>query len=164
MDKQKYWEQILAKEDLDDDLYQQSMKFATDPNANMLIIYSNELDLNFRFVIVPTADTDFWMDVYPSLGEAISVCEDMGWNYSLDDSIPVPSPTPKAQQIDGNHYVKFDIQPWDAIKCWLGMDGYRSFLRGNVVKYICRAGNKGDERIDLEKARHYLNELITTYG
>lgn len=34
------------------------------------------------------------------------------------------------------------------------------FHLGNVVKYVLRAGNKGDSRIDLAKARWYLNRAI----
>lgn len=34
------------------------------------------------------------------------------------------------------------------------------FLSGNVVKYVCRAGRKGDCLTDLLKARQYLDWLI----
>lgn len=34
------------------------------------------------------------------------------------------------------------------------------FLAGNVVKYVCRAGRKGDKVTDLLKARQYLDWLI----
>jgi hypothetical protein len=35
-----------------------------------------------------------------------------------------------------------------------------NFNRGNIVKYICRAGKKDDEIKDLEKALDYLNREI----
>lgn len=48
--------------------------------------------------------------------------------------------------------------PYEAIKvieAWgLG------FCLGNTVKYLCRAGKKGDELEDLEKAAWYLNRRI----
>lgn len=48
--------------------------------------------------------------------------------------------------------------PYEAIKvieAWgLG------FHLGNVVKYIARAGKKGDAKDDLKKAAFYLNRLI----
>ncbi|MBV5310804.1 DUF3310 domain-containing protein [Chromatium okenii] len=66
-------------------------------------------------------------------------------------------------QIDGDHYTRHAIQPWDALKDWLGIEGYRAYLRGNAVKYLCRAGSKGDALTDIKKARHYLDELIETY-
>jgi hypothetical protein len=57
-------------------------------------------------------------------------------------------------QYGGDHYVKMSIQPWDAIKAWeLG------FFDGNAVKYIARWRVKGGVE-DLEKAKHYLEELI----
>lgn len=34
------------------------------------------------------------------------------------------------------------------------------FLSGNVVKYVCRAGRKGDRLTDLKKAKQYLDWLI----
>lgn len=37
-----------------------------------------------------------------------------------------------------------------------------NFCRGNVIKYVARAGNKGQDKEleDLEKARFYLNREI----
>ncbi len=53
------------------------------------------------------------------------------------------------------HYTRGDIEPIDAIEAWgLG------FCLGNVVKYIARAGHKGDRLEDLKKARWYLEREI----
>jgi len=53
------------------------------------------------------------------------------------------------------HYTHGDIEPIDAIEAWgLG------FCLGNVVKYIARAGHKGDRLEDLKKARWYLEREI----
>jgi len=67
-------------------------------------------------------------------------------------------------QVGGDHYAKLDVQPWDAMKSWLGTEGFRAYLRGNAVKYLCRAGTKGDTLTDLKKAHHCLSALINTYG
>lgn len=58
-------------------------------------------------------------------------------------------------QVAGDHYSKFKIQIWDI---WVeyGLDA----LTGAVVKYILRAGRKGDKVEDLKKARHTLDKLI----
>lgn len=57
-------------------------------------------------------------------------------------------------QVGGDHYRTFVIQPSEFIhKNSLG------FLEGNVIKYVCRHGVKHG-RIDLEKARHYIDLLI----
>lgn len=58
----------------------------------------------------------------------------------------VPSP---------KHYTHSTIETWDAIEAW-GLN----FNLGNVVKYISRAGHKGDTLEDLKKARAYLNREI----
>lgn len=54
------------------------------------------------------------------------------------------------------HYA-FAIEPLDAIEAW-GLN----FSRGNVVKYVARAGRKvgADEIDDLRKARVYLDREI----
>lgn len=58
-------------------------------------------------------------------------------------------------QVGGDHYAKFKIQPWDI---WVeyGLDAFT----GTVVKYLLRAGHKGDKLEDLRKARHTLDRLI----
>ena len=56
------------------------------------------------------------------------------------------------------HYNTGKIEAWDAIYAW-GLN----FHRGSAVKYIARAGHKGDaakEIEDLEKARFYLEDEI----
>ncbi len=53
------------------------------------------------------------------------------------------------------HYTIGGIEVIDVIEAWaLG------FHRGNAVKYIARAGRKGDELEDLRKARWYLDREI----
>ncbi len=53
------------------------------------------------------------------------------------------------------HYTFSDIEPITVIEAWqLG------FHLGNVVKYIARAGRKGNRLDDLKKARWYLDREI----
>jgi hypothetical protein len=68
--------------------------------------------------------------------------------------------TAKEKQIGGDHYMNLAVQPWDAMRAWLSDDEFAGFLRGNVIKYIARAGKKGDDLEDLCKAAHYLEVLI----
>ena len=63
------------------------------------------------------------------------------------------------KQVGGDHYKKLEIQPWDAMKCWMSPMEYIGYLRGCVIKYSARCWQKGGVQ-DLEKARHYLDELI----
>ncbi len=64
------------------------------------------------------------------------------------------------RQVAGTHYREMDVQPWDAMKAWMSGEAFAGFLRGNVIKYMARAGKKGDEMEDLRKAQHYLEALI----
>lgn len=84
----------------------------------------------------------------------------------LWDSLPSrtdPSPDFDARPTDEkvNHPSHYGGDTtYEAIKvieAW-GLDA--SFCIGNAVKYLCRAGRKGDRLEDLEKARWYLNREI----
>lgn len=54
-----------------------------------------------------------------------------------------------------SHYNRGKIEVIDFIE-----DQGLSFHLGNVIKYIARAGSKGDKLEDLEKARWYLDRYI----
>ena len=65
-------------------------------------------------------------------------------------------------QVGGAHYTSKFIQPWEAMEAWMTEDQFKGFLKGNVIKYLARCDDKGG-KIDLEKARHYLDKLIEMY-
>jgi hypothetical protein len=59
-----------------------------------------------------------------------------------------------SEQIGGNHYKQFKIQPVEYIHAnGLG------FCQGNVIKYVTRYKDKGGVS-DLEKAKHFIDLLI----
>lgn len=64
---------------------------------------------------------------------------------------------PKGSKYNPSHYQKGSIQVWDFIK-----DQDLDYLRGCIVKYVCRAGSKPNEPEidDLLKARAYLDKAI----
>ena len=73
------------------------------------------------------------------------------WSYTIkennkqtDDPVNHPS-----------HYCTGDIECIDAIASALGHDGLIAFCRGNAIKYLWRAGRKGDMEEDLRKAAWY---------
>ena len=55
------------------------------------------------------------------------------------------------------HYTAGSYEVLDVIEDWFS-DNY---LRGQVLKYIARAGKKDDELEDLRKAKFYLEREIT---
>lgn len=63
-------------------------------------------------------------------------------------------------QAGGDHYKRMDVQPWTAMQAWMSPEEFAGFLRGNAIKYLARAGAKGDALTDLHKARHYIDKLI----
>ena len=65
------------------------------------------------------------------------------------------SKTPRENINHPAHYNVGRIEVIDAIESW-----ELNFSRGNAVKYIARAGHKGDEVEDLKKAAWYINREI----
>ena len=63
-------------------------------------------------------------------------------------------------QVGGTHYTRTALQPWDVMEDWMTSEQFKGFLRGNVIKYVYRAGSKGIEVEDFKKAQHYLQKLI----
>lgn len=66
---------------------------------------------------------------------------------------------PDNMQVGGDHYKQMGIQPWEVMESVLTREEFIGFLKGNVIKYIMRAGKKEGANDDAEKARHYRNKL-----
>lgn len=63
-----------------------------------------------------------------------------------------------AENTTPSYYKRGSIQVWDFIR-----DQGLNFHLGNVIKYICRYGHKGDynsQVSDLKKAIHYLEDEL----
>jgi len=58
-----------------------------------------------------------------------------------------------------NHYHK-GVQPIEVIETNFEELETNGFLKGNVIKYVCRSNKKGKELEDLKKAKWNLNRLI----
>jgi N-acetylmuramoyl-L-alanine amidase CwlA len=58
------------------------------------------------------------------------------------------------------HYNVGGIETIDYIKAKLTKEELKGFNKGNVIKYLSRAGHKGDEKEDYKKALYYLEKLI----
>ena len=57
------------------------------------------------------------------------------------------------------HYNKGTMECLDVIKACLSNSEFRGFLKGNVMKYMYRKGDKGDALEDLNKACWYAKKL-----
>jgi hypothetical protein len=60
-----------------------------------------------------------------------------------------------------SHYTQGSVECLDAIKSALGHDGFEAFCRGQVLKYVWRAPFKNANLQDYQKARFYLDKLIS---
>ena len=63
-------------------------------------------------------------------------------------------------QVGGSHYKSMGVEPWDVIDGCFTTEQAKGYYRGNVIKYVMRAGKKGSEIEDLKKAAHYLQKLF----
>ena len=83
--------------------------------------------------------------------------------YAIPDTIPDKKEIPDKNVSHPEHYGGAD-NPYEAIKVIEAWDC--DFNIGNVLKYISRAGKKGEwkHKEDLEKAAWYLNRAIQNVG
>ena len=57
-----------------------------------------------------------------------------------------------------SHYTQGGIECIDAIEAALTPQEFLGFCKGNALKYVWRAGLKGDINQDLAKAAWYINK------
>jgi hypothetical protein len=62
-------------------------------------------------------------------------------------------------QVDGSHYKDMTIQPWEVMEAVLTYEEFVGFLKGNIIKYSMRDGNKPGAEHDGQKALHYRAKL-----
>jgi len=62
-------------------------------------------------------------------------------------------------QVGGMHYANKTVQPWEFMESVMTEEQFEGYIRGNVIKYLSRYPEKGG-RLDLEKAKHYLDKLL----
>lgn len=75
---------------------------------------------------------------------------------SVSDLYPINESKDRTDMVNHpSHYNKGKIEVIDFIE-----DQGLSFHLGNVIKYVARAGSKGDKLEDLKKARWYLDRYI----
>ena len=83
--------------------------------------------------------------------------ENIGVGNTALDLFEDCSADPYVQKTDPPHYQKGQIQVWDFIA-----DQKLDYFKGNVIKYVCRAGSKSGESEldDLMKAKVYVEKAI----
>lgn len=56
---------------------------------------------------------------------------------------------------DQAHYQQADKQPIEIMQDYMPSEHFIGFLHGNLIKYSLRANYKGNNQIDIDKARQY---------
>lgn len=74
-------------------------------------------------------------------------------------SDPVNHPSHYASSLSALCRTDGGIETIDYLEAKLGPDGFRAFCLGNALKYVSRAGKKGDLKQDLSKAIWYLKRI-----
>jgi hypothetical protein len=65
-----------------------------------------------------------------------------------------------SEVVSPEHYASGSVECIDAIRSFLGREGFDAYCLGQVMKYIWRAGKKDSYYIDLQKAQFYLTMAI----
>jgi len=60
----------------------------------------------------------------------------------------------------GPTHYRGRVQAWDAMEDWMPPHQFVGFLRGNVIKYLCRLDRRGQPLPDAKKALHYMEKLV----
>ena len=63
------------------------------------------------------------------------------------------------KQVGGSHYKNMPMQPWTVMEAVLSHEEFVGFLKGNIIKYSMRAGQKAGAGDDADKAWHYRQKL-----
>ena len=58
-----------------------------------------------------------------------------------------------------DHYTIGGMETIDVLRAKLTPEEYRGYLKGNILKYLCRANYKGKHDQDILKAEWYASEL-----
>ena len=107
-------------------------------------MYRSDRGIDLVFCMVPELDRmiDF---------------SNIGIGNTALDLVEGCSADPHVEKYDPTHYQRGKIQVWDFIA-----DQQLDFFKGNVVKYVCRAGSKSGESEldDLTKAKVSVEKAI----
>lgn len=80
----------------------------------------------------------------------------------MNEQSPLERHLQRTARDEGPDYYRTQpVQPWDVVDTW-PIEQRVGFYRGNVLKYVMRAGTKPDaeELREAEKAAHYAAKLV----
>lgn len=65
--------------------------------------------------------------------------------------------------LEVSYYQELGLEPLEVMKRTFTIDELRGFYKGNIIKYLLRAGHKDPAEKDIEKAKNYAILLFETY-
>lgn len=82
-------------------------------------------------------------------------------SYEPDDDTEDEPVDKEAQDVmHPTHYTNGKVQPIELMLSQFNADEFFGFLRGNIIKYIARLGQKDDDFADALKALQYCKWLV----
>ena len=115
-----------------------------------------------------TVQDSYLDDSWPLSGFRVKACGQDPWdefyvNESSDESQPTQPTESSSKDAPTktdpvNHPAHYTQHP-SGVEC-IQVTEHMNFNRGNAIKYIWRAGDKGDVVQDLQKARWYIDREI----
>ena len=87
----------------------------------------------------------------------------MSWDHSINNTTAQDWDAVRPDMVNSPaHYMKGGIETIDFIEAKLTPEEFRGYLKGNVLKYASRMGNKGSMQLDAGKAAWYSNRIVET--
>ena len=84
----------------------------------------------------------------------------MSWDHSINNTTAQDWDAVRPDMVNSPaHYMQGGIETIDFIEAKLTPEEFRGYLKGNVLKYASRMGNKGSMQLDAGKAAWYANRL-----
>ena len=103
------------------------------------------------------------MDNKTERDEIMELVEEMMKEFGLTETSlrnPINGQIEESDEVHKpNHYNWRGVECKDVIRQLLGLDGYKRYCEGNVIKYLYRYTKKGTPTTDIAKAVEYLRMI-----
>lgn len=106
-----------------------------------------------RDCVIEPPEGDYCRQYHPTILSQIT--SSRGTTSGEMTSMHVESENPE-------HYRNKSVEPIDAIRAWLGDDGFVAYCRGNIIKYTARLGDKDAPISEAKKAQVYVRWVVET--
>jgi hypothetical protein len=108
------------------------------------------------------SSNDSYSQLFPSVDMAEWALKNNGKSIVFQPLDQWKDDKPEGDPVEHPPHYQGKVECIDAIEAALGDDGFVACCRGNAMKYIYRAGRKGESVEDLRKAAWYLDRAIKT--